>query len=151
MWFLSVVFFFFKQKTAYEMRISDWSSDGCSSDLALTARGPQAPQAREKRNLAACSPRLCQATSAAPGPHKMRTAVLMRSTEAVPFPLTHFRTFIADTDPGTRFMMLSAIVRMKCPGTTAKIRAYTRKEYEEVTEELAAALLIASPLTIAAM
>src|SRR3546814_9791644 len=29
MWF----FFFFKQKTAYEMRISDWSSDVCSSDL----------------------------------------------------------------------------------------------------------------------
>src|SRR3546814_6905880 len=30
-----VVFFFFKQKTAYEMRISDWSSDVCSSDLRL--------------------------------------------------------------------------------------------------------------------
>src|SRR3546814_12119466 len=29
----SDVFFFFKQKTAYEMRISDWSSDVCSSDL----------------------------------------------------------------------------------------------------------------------
>src|SRR3546814_2078538 len=29
----SVVVFFFKQKTAYEMRISDWSSDVCSSDL----------------------------------------------------------------------------------------------------------------------
>src|SRR3546814_2512558 len=28
-------FFFFKQKTAYEMRISDWSSDVCSSDLCL--------------------------------------------------------------------------------------------------------------------
>src|SRR3546814_9411928 len=28
-------FFFFKQKTAYEMRISDWSSDVCSSDLIL--------------------------------------------------------------------------------------------------------------------
>src|SRR3546814_19680133 len=27
------IFFFFKQKTAYEMRISDWSSDVCSSDL----------------------------------------------------------------------------------------------------------------------
>src|SRR3546814_7393520 len=27
------MFFFFKQKTAYEMRISDWSSDVCSSDL----------------------------------------------------------------------------------------------------------------------
>src|SRR3546814_17439793 len=30
-----VFFFFFKQKTAYEMRISDWSSDVCSSDLGL--------------------------------------------------------------------------------------------------------------------
>src|SRR3546814_2026492 len=31
--------FFFKQKTAYDMRISDWSSDVCSSDLSL----PQLP------------------------------------------------------------------------------------------------------------
>src|SRR3546814_9113797 len=30
---LCIVVFFFKQKTAYEMRISDWSSDVCSSDL----------------------------------------------------------------------------------------------------------------------
>src|SRR3546814_3343634 len=30
-------FFFFKQKTAYEMRISDWSSDVCSSDLGIGA------------------------------------------------------------------------------------------------------------------
>src|SRR3546814_2181291 len=29
------MFFFFKQKTAYEMRISDWSSDVCSSDLLI--------------------------------------------------------------------------------------------------------------------
>src|SRR3546814_9072010 len=34
-------FFFFKQKTAYELRISDWSSDLCSSDLAVrTAAWP---------------------------------------------------------------------------------------------------------------
>src|SRR3546814_2605348 len=32
-------FFFFKQKTAYEMRISDWSSDVCSSDLAWVEWG----------------------------------------------------------------------------------------------------------------
>src|SRR3546814_15146525 len=31
--FSLLVIFFFKQKTAYEMRISDWSSDVCSSDL----------------------------------------------------------------------------------------------------------------------
>src|SRR3546814_4289003 len=33
-------FFFFKQKTAYEMRISDWSSDVCSSDLAAAVLPP---------------------------------------------------------------------------------------------------------------
>src|SRR3546814_3337764 len=32
-----MLFFFFKQKTAYEMRISDWSSDVCSSDLIVVA------------------------------------------------------------------------------------------------------------------
>src|SRR3546814_6105668 len=32
------LFFFFKQKTAYEMRISDWSSDVCSSDLIIVNR-----------------------------------------------------------------------------------------------------------------
>src|SRR3546814_4487025 len=34
------LFFFFKQKTAYEMRISDWSSDVCSSDLLAEGRPP---------------------------------------------------------------------------------------------------------------
>src|SRR3546814_9656599 len=34
-----VVFLFFKQKTAYEMRISDWSSDVCSSDLMSKTNG----------------------------------------------------------------------------------------------------------------
>src|SRR3546814_7887611 len=38
LFFVCFVFFFFKQKTAYEMRISDWSSDVCSSDLCGRAR-----------------------------------------------------------------------------------------------------------------
>src|SRR3546814_3671576 len=36
-----LIFFFFKQKTAYEMRISDWSSDVCSSDLHSTFSSTQ--------------------------------------------------------------------------------------------------------------
>src|SRR3546814_12871781 len=36
--FVQLLFFFFKQKTAYEMRISDWSSDVCSSDLTRILR-----------------------------------------------------------------------------------------------------------------
>src|SRR3546814_17620394 len=47
------VFFFFKQKTAYEMRISDWSSDVCSSDLHR-ARARAAP--RPHRNIVILRP-----------------------------------------------------------------------------------------------
>src|SRR3546814_14077455 len=48
--------FFFKQKTAYEMRISDWSSDVCSSDLPILSRRQdrQVPHALEL-------PRVCDA------------------------------------------------------------------------------------------
>src|SRR3546814_4944622 len=35
---VEILFLFFKQKTAYEMRISDWSSDVCSSDLLRLQR-----------------------------------------------------------------------------------------------------------------
>src|SRR3546814_15136114 len=42
------LFFFFKQKTAYEMRISDWSSDVCSSDLWIR----QSPKARQSKSKA---------------------------------------------------------------------------------------------------
>src|SRR3546814_1046400 len=60
-----VFFFFFKQKTAYEMRISDWSSDVCSSDLATSPfaadrfrhRGQSAgPDQRSRRRSAAFWP-----------------------------------------------------------------------------------------------
>src|SRR3546814_6145943 len=57
---MSSFFFFFKQKTAYEMRISDWSSDVCSSDLGQVGRGARlydigahlAPGADPARNCA---------------------------------------------------------------------------------------------------
>src|SRR3546814_19495214 len=42
------MFFFFKQKTAYEMRISDWSSDVCSSDLHVRAKVDHRPLARKQ-------------------------------------------------------------------------------------------------------
>src|SRR3546814_2578527 len=38
-WLFRAFRFFFKQKTAYEMRISDWSSDVCSSDLIALNQG----------------------------------------------------------------------------------------------------------------
>src|SRR3546814_4764516 len=43
--FVWLFFFFFKQKTAYELRISDWSSDVCSSDLVgVAARWRESPR-----------------------------------------------------------------------------------------------------------
>src|SRR3546814_3145937 len=54
--YLCFLFFFFKQKTAYEMRISDWSSDVCSSDLTDTIRFPAGetmyPKGKHTRNRA---------------------------------------------------------------------------------------------------
>src|SRR3546814_5054836 len=50
------MFFCFKQKTAYEMRISDWSSDVCSSDLPI--RLPQQPSAERPKHSHQKSQRL---------------------------------------------------------------------------------------------
>src|SRR3546814_17417348 len=50
-------FFFFKQKTAYEMRISDWSSDVCSSDLRSNpARTARSLDSRARRTPPVPSP-----------------------------------------------------------------------------------------------
>src|SRR3546814_7497979 len=61
-----LVVFFFKQKTAYEMRISDWSSDVCSSDLSggdadHDQRRPQGgPGARTARRQLRIEARECE-------------------------------------------------------------------------------------------
>src|SRR3546814_9859921 len=47
-----IVLFFFKLKTAYEMRISDWSSDVCSSDLPGELSGGQQQRVAIARSLA---------------------------------------------------------------------------------------------------
>src|SRR3546814_9831536 len=44
--YIFFIIFFFKQKTAYEMRISDWSSDVCSSDLHVEVRSRRMPGER---------------------------------------------------------------------------------------------------------
>src|SRR3546814_2620610 len=60
-------FFFFKQKTAYEMRISDWSSDVCSSDLRMHEIGAGIRNAfahqrdlRQRRGVEMANPRIVQ-------------------------------------------------------------------------------------------
>src|SRR3546814_8019896 len=62
--FVFFVFFcFFKQKTAYELRISDWSSDVCSSDLAGVAFAAIA----QGYGAAPCPASICTPRSGVPG------------------------------------------------------------------------------------
>src|SRR3546814_9451159 len=59
-------FFFFKQKTAYEMRISDWRSDVCSSDLTYFITAPLDIQASAITSVRSDRIRLAQVRPPAP-------------------------------------------------------------------------------------
>src|SRR3546814_5233322 len=77
-----VVVFFFKQKTAYEMRISDWSSDVCSSDLpaqVLQMRVPRDGHEDVRQHQQACG--LCKHREVDwhGGPWKMRIVTVCRA------------------------------------------------------------------------
>src|SRR3546814_5403160 len=71
---LYVCVFFFKQKTAYEMRISDWSSDVCSSDLLSL-------QAHQRTGSKPRSPGAHHAISKINGQDRTRRTVGVRSEE----------------------------------------------------------------------
>src|SRR3546814_12600874 len=80
---IGLCFFFFKQKTAYEMRISDWSSDVCSSDLACAA---SAVRARCAGSCRALRPRLLPFRSAADPWLPLRPPLRIGSACIVAFP-----------------------------------------------------------------
>src|SRR3546814_5859306 len=82
-WFVyMLLLFFFKQKTAYEMRISDWSSDVCSSDL-LHAR--ELPQGRSREihaqlvRLGECAVRAADRRGRGQAPRAAGTAAVMEA------------------------------------------------------------------------
>src|SRR3546814_7855728 len=60
-----LLFFFFKQKTAYEMRISDWSSDVCSSDLPPP---PRKKRKKRKKRLSFWSAKASRASAISTSP-----------------------------------------------------------------------------------
>src|SRR3546814_1760265 len=78
---MSCLCVFFKQKTAYEMRISDWSSDVCSSDLCARGRRGRShrPGAGEGFvSLDRCDSRGCEAIRRRSGPSRLRIFVRAR-------------------------------------------------------------------------
>src|SRR5208337_3039331 len=66
-----------------------------------------------------------------------------------PMPLDHFSSFIADVDPGIRFLFLCRTVATTCPDVAKAIVHYSRSEYVQISEMLTRPLLVDSPLTVA--
>src|SRR3546814_13059844 len=99
-WYMFVfAFFFFKQKTAYEMRISDWSSDVCSSDLARrsTKRNSRPPRRPPPTRTKARPTKM----SSTPNSRKSKTT---RNKALVPMPLAlslskHRPSFVGKARP----------------------------------------------------
>src|SRR3546814_7500653 len=95
--------FFFKQKTAYEMRISDWSSDVCSSDLVVCLRNGLefalrrvAPGVIGTYEAARCTAGLCD---------QRRATMLANITESANFVVR------ATTDDDRKSQLLKQLVR----------------------------------------
>src|SRR3546814_17643696 len=98
-----VCVFFFKQKTAYEMRISDWSSDVCSSDLRVI----RTAQARGKP-VAVCGE---MASDAAFVP--LLLALGLEELSMHPSTLLEVRRAIRDCDLGSLRARLPALLRAR--------------------------------------
>src|SRR3546814_5228749 len=95
------VFFFFKQKTAYEMRIRDWSSDVCSSDLRDNGRPttPGPPNAQPPHRPARRGQRLREAAA---GHARGRLPARLLAEEAAADPQRAPRLRLADRTRGPR-------------------------------------------------
>src|SRR3546814_6181642 len=81
------LFFFFKQKTAYEMRISDWSSDVCSSDLGYASHHNQLNASR-------------RATADLVGDHRSGSSSGLESARIPRQPVPAWRDGMYLRDPG---------------------------------------------------
>src|SRR3546814_8834640 len=84
---VSCILFFFKQKTAYEMRISDWSSDVCSSDLVplhTFGVGPVHGQTGEELGRHAATPAGVVVRAAAARPGGLRFAQFLEQRRFLP-------------------------------------------------------------------
>src|SRR3546814_20845587 len=90
------MFFFFKQNTAYEMRISDWSSDVCSSDLHVD---PGADIARIRKKVE---------ESAASNPRWDKRVAILQVTEHRPEAL-ELRALLSASNAGLAFDLRCAV------------------------------------------
>src|SRR3546814_13311698 len=122
-----ISFFFFKQMTAYDMLISDWIADGCSSDLPLhryiLARQPDASRLCRYRDRAA------GAILERPRRHAARPLICERQLWFAPSPWRSPRSGCADRSPPT----LRSEVRREGKECVSKCRSRWYTEHEKKT------------------
>src|SRR3546814_9977260 len=129
-----ICFFFFKQKTAYEMRSSDWSSDVGSSDLAVASAGFEVDTANDDRNVIIAKPR---SPSKSYADLSAEAAVLMaKAGEAVQWAGPVVRTkSINDAEPKDRgdILIPTDVVIVKIHEDVAQARALELAEEKGLT------------------
>src|SRR3546814_1065229 len=81
---LLLLFFFVKQKTAYEMRISDWSSDVCSSDLRSSAEPGSQPDGCDHHDQTRYDARGVMGTAGLEGKHRLHQGVAREANQDRP-------------------------------------------------------------------
>src|SRR3546814_20199931 len=120
-------FFFFKQKTAYELRISDWSSDVCSSDLTVVERAGAASTRADQ------PPAKQRATFAAPRRHHRRVACLCGAAflSGAVFSLRHRKV----SPPMARIVMKFGGTSMAGIERIRSVAARIKREVEARSEE----------------
>src|SRR3546814_6222786 len=123
--------FFFKQKSAYEMRISDWSSDVCSSDLSTALSFNRFLSATHRQSQALCSVQAIHAQ----GRHSAATSSNWFTTES-----TAMLRLMVSSDPSTMApeltILFAATVRAASHFSTVVVRKATRGRSEEHTAEI---------------
>src|SRR3546814_4167582 len=123
---LSMGLFFFKQKTAYEMRISDWSSDVCSSDLTAIQMCTPASTAFSRTSntkIVICRPRSAQSRNSQLSGERLSLAVRRR----VKLPQAIWR---ADQACHAAYRCVNPLLRL------GSVSAATTSRSEEHTSEL---------------
>src|SRR3546814_8364354 len=124
--FCSCLCFFFKQKTAYEMRISDWSSDVCSSDLPFVIALPLVGYATMVSSALRAANRWLQSLVCTAYP--LNGAILLAAILAPQPTLVGFSwAFLAGSEIGAAFAY--GFVRQRSEDHTSELQSLMRNTY----------------------
>src|SRR3546814_2793086 len=129
--------FFFKQKTAYEMRISDWSSDVCSSDLSSGRRRVETRPAGLRAPASCCHPERSEGSGlAAPEGRSLAALGTTGTMRPLRRPLAHSPQFLQELleQPPVRGGQAIPVQQVRAPQPRAAQRLLAARSEEHTSE-----------------